>query len=175
MKFQFKSLATEYLMPVALTTGGIIASRKFLSFDEIFKKKIATDPAFGTGFIMKNEGLIKVGGAGAIYAMFGKKLPPWARLLLLGIGMEGAIKQVGTWTTKTGTDGTMKRLFQPIGAGESNEELDKLIAEGMKGPYDVPTGVGRIELNGPQSAFDLQMDAQTGVSGMGAKNDYGNF
>ena len=89
MKFNFKAIQEPAIDLLAIT-GGAIASNQFLDFSKMFKN---ADPE---GFMIKHQGGIKAGAAVIGIGLFGKKMPRWVKMLVIGAGVAGAIKEVKT-------------------------------------------------------------------------------
>ena len=153
-----KALPKNFLMPVGLATAGIIGTQKFLDFKTLFPN---VDP---NKWFIKHEGAVKVGGVAVAFMLF-QKMPDWAKWLLIGVAVQGAVKEIGTLTTnKEG-----KRFFEQIGAGDYDEQINSLAAEIKNATNEFTTGVGagvnqQTELN---PAVALNVNASTGVGGVG--------
>src|SRR5258706_5876039 len=87
MKFNFKNAKDPAITLLAIT-GGAIASNQFLDFGKMFK---TADP---NGFLIKHQGGIKAAGAIGAVMLYGKKMPLWMKMLVIGAGVAGAIKEV---------------------------------------------------------------------------------
>lgn len=151
MKFNFKQMlgsVKEPAMGIGLITAGVIGSQKFFDFKAMFPN---VDP---NKWYIKHEGAIKVGGV-LVTFMIWKKMPSWAKYLLMGIAIQGAIKEIRVLTM--GDNG--KAFVDQIGNENSNKALEELAAQvreaaAMNGAEDEGTGVGAQE-------------PETGVAGMG--------
>ncbi len=138
---------------VAVLTGGIILTKKFLDFKVLFKKKIEQDPTYAEKFHIKHQGLIKL-GVGSVAACFIKN--PWLRMLAIGVAVEGAITEARLLTTdKEGVS-----FFDQIGADDqaSIDAEMRAAAEGMQG-----TGEG--------NDFGNRFQTTVGAGGTGAFYD----
>lgn len=130
MKFNFKN-AAEPLVDIAAVTAGAIASNQFLDFGKMFK---TADP---NGFVIKHQGGIKAVAAAGSIVMFGKKMPRWAKMLIIGVGVAGAIKEVRVMTTK------IDMIGGADAGGSDTSDLDKLLKQAaMMGASDAGAGVG---------------------------------
>jgi len=110
---------------VGVITGGIIVTKKFLDFKNLFKNQIAANPDYANKFHIKHQGIIKV-AAGTIGASMVKN--PWIKLALIGMAVEGAITEIRVLTTNKETGAS---FFDQIGAGESQMDLEMLEAAKM--------------------------------------------
>lgn len=116
---------------VAVLTGGIILTKKFLDFRVIFKNQIAADPKYADKFHIKHQGAIKLVG-GAALACFIKN--PWLRMLAIGVAIEGAITEARVLTTNSETGVS---FFDQIGAGDEDDmdglgEIDQELIDAAK-------------------------------------------
>lgn len=105
---------------VGVVAGSMILTKKFLDFNQLFKNKIASDPTFANGFIMKHQGGVRfaIGLGGAVFIK-----NPWIKLAFIGIALEGLITEVRTLTT----DETGVAFFDKIGyAGNSTTDQQLL-------------------------------------------------
>lgn len=158
MKFNFKDMTKRVkdpAMAIGLGTAGCIIGQKFFDFKTMFPQ---VDP---NKWYMKHEGAIKVGGV-LVTFMIWKNMPSWAKYLLIGLAIQGAIKEVRVLTM--GDNG--KAFVDQIGANNMDEAM-RVLAEQVKnaaqieGPaFDAGTGVGQRTL-------------ETQVMGMGI-NGLGN-
>jgi len=177
MKMTFKTFGKDagtVAMEAGIIAGSAIVSAKFLDFNTLFKNQIAKNPAYIDKWFMKYEGFTKAGGAILIGGAFWKQLPGWAKLLVVGIAVQGGIKGVGDMATAK--DGT--KFFNPIGqqsnGGADTAALEKLLADaGVSGAGDPPTAsytgvAGAVDIAGGDGM------PSTMVSGMGISN-YGDF
>lgn len=121
---------------VAVLTGGIVLTKKFLDARILFQKQIAADPTYAEKWFVKHQGAVKlVGGAAA--ACFIKN--PWLRMIAIGIAVEGAITEarVLTMNKETGLS-----FFEQIGAEDNSTSA---IDEEMKAAALLAAGVGGRE------------------------------
>jgi hypothetical protein len=136
----FKSImknAGEEGAGALLITGGIIASQKFLDFDNLFKNRTAG------GFmdnVVKHQGAVKA-IAGIIGASAVKN--HMIKAVLTGVAIQGIIKELRTFTAAT--DGTSSNMIPSIGANMVTRYLP-----GVSGNTNY-----------------LRADAYNGVSGIG--------
>lgn len=155
MKVQWKAVAKHGAITageVAVITGGIILTKKFLSAKTLFKNQIEKDPTFADKWYMKHEGAVKV-GIGVIAASMIKN--PWLKMVAIGFAIEGAITEVRYLTTDK-TSGAS--FFDSIGAGA--EGIDAEMLEAAK----AVRGIGEGEDDGVSGYGDRY---QAGVSGYG--------
>jgi len=145
MKFNFKN-AVAPIIDIAAITGGAIASNQFLDFQKMMPN---SDP---NGFLIKHQGGIKAVAAGAAVGIFGKKMPSWAKMIVIGVGVAGAIKEIKALSNDK---------IIAIGAGEDSRgsdmtTLDNLLqqarqqsmnggAESSVGANDAGAGVGATD------------------------------
>src|SRR5690606_6956895 len=156
------SNAKEPAMQIALATAGVIGTQKFLDFQTLMKDKYAKDP---NNFIFKQEGLIKVGGAIIAVAAW-KNMPEWLKWLVIGVGIQGAIKAVRQYTK----DDKGESKVPHIGAAEMEEAINSLAAEIKSVAEKERTSVAAI---GEVGAAELTFNSSTGVGavhGMGAED-----
>lgn len=95
MKFDFKNAlkgSGNAAVDIGLVTAGAIASNQFLDLSKMFTK---VDKEH---FLIKHQGGVKAGAAILGIGIFGKKMPGWMRMLTIGIGVAGAIKEVKVLT-----------------------------------------------------------------------------
>lgn len=163
MKFNFKDTLKgtgHGVVDIGLVTAGAIASNQFLDFGKMFAK---ADPA---SFPIKHQGLIKAGSAALIMGVVGKKLPGWVRMLTIGIGVAGAIKEV-----KVLTGGKIESIGSD-NTGSDTRSLDALLQEaannsmnGYGGYRDgTNTGVGANDTGAGVGMPDIpNMDYSTTV------------
>jgi hypothetical protein len=180
-KFNFKGFGKDLLhdgKDVLLIGTGIVATQKFADFKTLFPN---VDPA---KVWMKHEGAIKFGAALITLAAF-KKMPGWLQCLVMGVAIQGGIKELRTLTMNDAGESFVKS----IGDGDYNQQINDLAEEikkaGMSGPYVNPTGQGYSAVSGPfvnptgqgysavsggdrrPDAVLLNQNSQTGVAGMG--------
>ena len=151
----FLNNAKDPAMKIALATAGTIGAQKFLDFQTLMKDKYAKDP---NNFIFKHEGLIKVGGAIVTIAMW-KTMPEWLKWLVIGLGIQGAIKAVRTYTK----DDTGNSKVPQIGAGEMEEAINSLAAEIKSVAEQERTSVGASN----ELAFNSATSVGSSSMGMG--------
>jgi hypothetical protein len=147
--------AKQPAMQIALATAGTIGAQKFLDFQTLMKDKYAKEP---DSFIFKHEGAIKVGGAIIAIAAW-KTMPEWLKWLVIGIGVQGAIKAVRQYTK----DDKGETKVPQIGAAEMDEAINSLAAEIKSVAEKERTSVGNISDIG---ASELQFNSATGVGGV---------
>lgn len=178
-KFNFKGFGKDLLhdgKDVLLIGTGIVATQKFADFKTLFPN---VDP---NKFWMKHEGGIKFGAALITLAAF-KKMPGWLQCLVMGVAIQGGIKELRTLTMNEAGESFVKS----IGDGDYNQQINDLAEEikkaGMSGinptsqGYSAvsgvnPTGQGYSAVSGMggdgrPDAVLLNQNSQTGVSGMG--------
>lgn len=153
--------AKQPAMQIGLATAGIVATQKFLDFKTLMKDQYAKNP---DAIYFKHEGLIKVGGAIVTIAMW-KNMPEWAKWLVIGVGIQGAIVAVRTYT-KNKESG--QSLVNQIGTAEYEEAINSLAAEIKSVAERERTSVGDIQDNitGVGAFNELQMNSATGVGGV---------
>ena len=133
MKVQWKAVAKHGAITageVAVITGGIILTKKFLSAKTLFKNQIEKDPTFVDKWYMKHEGAVKV-GIGVVAASLIKN--PWLKMVAIGFAIEGAITEVRYLTTDK-TSGAS--FFDAIGMGESSIDAEMLAAAKAVSGYE---------------------------------------
>jgi|GEM_PF-4398379 hypothetical protein len=158
MAINWKAHAKEAghtILEVGALTGGMIVSKKFLDFENLFKNQIAKDPKFEDSWFMVHEGAVKL-VVGVAAATFVKN--PYAKFALVGLAVAGAIQEIRTVTSMHGSP-----FFDAIGAAQPDAELVEAArafqTRGMNGYVnDAPTAVARI------SGFTNENP--TGVAGM---------
>src|SRR3990167_6028700 len=94
-KFNFKNIgknAGMYGMDLGAITIGTLATAKFLNFEQLLPKMDKES------FFIKHQGGVKAAGAFIILTMFGNKMPGWGKMLILGVALEGAIREVRVLT-----------------------------------------------------------------------------
>ena len=151
------SNAMAVAKPILLTTGGVVAAQKFLDFKQLFPN-VKPD-----NFMMKHEGLIKVGGVVVTLAVW-KNCPEWVKYLLMGVAIQGGIKAIKQYTmNKEG-----KAFIDNIGAGKYDAEIEEAARQINALTTEFTTQVAgtnkRVELN---PAVVLSNYSDTGVAGMG--------
>lgn len=114
---------------VGLAAAGMIGSQKFLDFEAIAQR---IKPGMDTsGALFKHQGAIKLGGGIVALHMFGKKLPDWAKWLIIGVMVQGALQEANTLSGgKTG------QIGNTINTTELDEQMRKAVEEiqnGMQG------------------------------------------
>lgn len=168
-KFDFKGMAKSAVAngkPIFLTTAGIIASQKFLDAKTFFPN---VDP---NKWFIKHEGAIKVGGVLVTLALW-KKCPEMVKWLLIGIAIQGAIKETRVLTmSKEG-----KAFVDQIGAGEYDEQINSMAEEIKKMAEADISGItnndySSVAGNDVNPSVLLMENSQTGVSGMGNDDDF---
>lgn len=147
------SNAKDPAMKIALATAGAIGTQKFLDFQTLMKDKYAQDP---NSFIFKHEGLIKVGGAIITIAAW-KNMPEWLKWLVIGLGIQGAIKAVRTYSKDSATN---ESKIPSIGMAEMDEAINSLAAEIKSVAEHERTTVGEL------GASELAFNSATGVGGV---------
>ena len=126
------------------------------------KDKYAANP---DAVFFKHEGLIKVGGAIITIAMW-KTMPEWAKWLVIGVGIQGAIIAVKQYT-KNKTTG--ESFVNQIGTEDYENAINSLAAEIKSVSEKERTSVGDL---GAQN--ELAFNSSTGVGsvqGMGMDMD----
>lgn len=154
--------AKEPAMQIALATAGAIGTQKFLDFQTMMKDQYAKDP---NSFVFKHEGIIKVGAAVITIAAW-KNMPEWLKWLVIGLGVQGAIKAVRTYTKDSATNETK---VPSIGAAEMDEAINSLAAEIKSVAEQERTSVGNLGVG------ELSFNSSTGVGsvmGMGSDMNY---
>lgn len=175
-KFKLKGKGfTKELMhngqPILLTTAGIIGTQKFLDFKTLMPN------ANPDGFLMKQEGLVKLGGALIAVSAF-KNMPPWLKFLLYGVAIQGAIKATKQMTTNKDTG---KAFFESIGNADLEEQINALadqVKDSVTTQYQTGvSGFGDALQNAGQlpETVSLMQNSQTGVSGMGMNDSIENL
>jgi hypothetical protein len=154
---------------VGVIGGAMILTKKFLDFEVIFpnvKKE---------NFLIAHQGGVKllIGAAGAVMV---KNV--WLKLAFVGMAVEGFIREARVLTTnKEGV-----AFFGQIGQTNEISEEDQSLLDaaralsGASNPTtEYPTTVGSVAYN--LQSVDLQDQAQTFVSGMGAAgaDDFGKM
>lgn len=112
MAFNFKKIgknAGNVAMDLGAVTVGTLATAKFMNFEQLFPNMDKEK------FLIKHQGGVKAGAAFIILSMFGDKMPGWAKMLVLGVAVEGAIREVRVLTT--GESGVS--MFSQIGQNEA--------------------------------------------------------
>lgn len=167
MKIQWKAVAKTGAITigeVAVLTGSIVLTKKFVDFNTLFKKQIDADPKYAEKFHIKHQGLIKI-GAGVIGATLIKN--PWLKMVFIGIAIEGAITEARVLMT----DSAGISFFDKIGADDIDKEMIEA-AKLVRGNDDDEGENKRIEGYGDrfESAVSGYGDKyESGVSG--GKND----
>ncbi len=143
MKFNFKA-AIEPAVDIAAITGGAIVSNQFLDFGKMFK---TADP---NGNLIKHQGGIKAGAAILALMFFGKKMPRWAKMGVVGVGVGGAIKEI-----KVLSGGKIESVGAGDNSGSDTSSLDRLLDEARRnsmqgadssvGANDSGAGVGTTD------------------------------
>jgi len=104
----------EYGGATALIAGGMIVSSHVFSFKKLFKNAPAD------AWYIKHEGALKLGlGVGAL-ALFGHKMQPWMKWLVIGVAVHGAIVAARQYTTNEAG----VAMFDPIGRSSTDEEME---------------------------------------------------
>lgn len=157
MKFNFKAIQEPAIDLVAISAGAI-ASSQFLDFSKMFK---TADPE---GFLIKHQGGIKAGAAIIGVGLFGKKMPRWVKMLVIGAGVAGAIKEA-----KVLSEGKIESIGAD-NSGSDTSSLDALLQEAarnsMNGEYraDAASSVGAYDSGAGVGMPDIpQMDYGTTV------------
>ena len=163
MKFNFKEVAKgtgNAAIDLGAITIGAIGSNQFLDFEKMFSK---VDKEH---FVIKHQGGIKAGASVLALGIFGKKMPGWARMLTLGVGLAGAIKEA-----KVLTGGKLESIGSD-NTGSDTRSLDALLQEaannsmnGYGGYRDgTNTGVGANDTGAGVGMPDIpNMDYSTTV------------
>lgn len=151
--------------PIALGTGGVIASAKFLDFKTVFPNMKPDD------FFIKHEGLIKVGAVVITLAMW-QKCPSWLKYLLIGVAIQGGLKAVKQYTMND----QGKAFFDQIADKPDYSDEISAAAEKMLNfaANTSNTGVGKVHdaKKGADTSRALEVYSNTGVAGMGVENDF---
>jgi hypothetical protein len=141
-KFNFKKVgkdAGKYAIDLGAVTVGALATAKFLDFNTLFPQM---NP---NGFFIRHQGAVKAGAAFIVLTMFGNRLPGWAKMLVLGVGLEGAIKEVRVLTTGATGESMFPQLGQADSASDAQleaaaREITEQYRPGVAGmgqdPYD---------------------------------------
>ena len=180
-KFDFKGIAKNVMndgKDILLIGGGIMAAQKFADFKTLFPN---VDP---NKVWIKHEGGIKFGAAMITLAVF-KKLPQWAKCLIMGVAIQGLIKETRTLTMNAAGEAFVKQ----IGDGDYNQQINDLAEEiknmsgadnnGANSRYSSVSGNNNNGANSRYSSVSgnggnavlLDRNSQTGVSGMGTGDD----
>ena len=172
MKFDFKGILKSGFVTVkdvALVTAGVIGTQKFLDFKTLMPQ---ADP---TKFYMKHEGFVKVGGVVIVLGLW-KKCPPLIRMLLIGMAVQGAIKEIRQMTMNEKGEA----MFTQIGAESYDDAIRQMAEEikkdaSLKGPSitdQYSTGVNGIGRGAEVMAL-MNNSATTvsGISGIGMSNE----
>lgn len=89
---------------VGLLAIGTVVSQKFLDFEAI-AKRIKPDMKTDT-MLFKHQGAIKLVGGIAALHIWGKKMPDWAKWLVIAVMLQGGLQELNTLTGgKTGQIG----------------------------------------------------------------------
>lgn len=178
-KFNVKAIAKnagKNSIELLALGGGVIATQKFLDFKTLFPN---VDP---NKVWMKHEGVVKILGAIVTLSMF-EKMPSWAKALIMGVAVQGFIKEVRVLTMNAEGESFVKQ----IGDGDYNQQIQDLAEEikaaGMSG--EDPTGQGYSAVagitdqgysavaganDGRANTVMLNQNSQTGVAGMGMED-----
>ena len=81
---------------VGLLAVGTVASQKFLDFGalaERFKLNVSPDNA-----LIKHQGAVKLVGGIAALHIWGKKMPDWAKWLIIAVMLQGGLQELNTLT-----------------------------------------------------------------------------
>lgn len=158
----FMSNAKTPAMMGVLIAGGAIASQKFLNLQTLLKNQ---DP---NSFFIKHQGGIKAIAGITTLAMW-KNAPDWAKWLIMGVIVQGAIQE---------TRALLSAVDLPaIGSEEEDKIMQdaarELFQGGMMGITDqYDTAVMGAEDNFDPSA-EINQEANTMVMGMGTANEFG--
>lgn len=156
MKFDFKKIATP-VMDIGLVAGGAVVGNQFLDFEKMFK---TADP---NGFFIKHQGGVKAVGSALAIGLLDKKLPSWAKMLLIGVGVGGAIKEI-----KNLSNGKIEAVGANPGTGSDGSDtsqLDRLLEEAR-----ITSMQGRIQGMGANDAGAAVGAADAGA-GVGWSNN----
>ncbi len=158
----FMSNAKTPAMMGVLIAGGAIASQKFLNLQTLLKNQ---DP---NSFFIKHQGGIKAVAGIATLAMW-KNAPDWAKWLIMGIIVQGAIQETRT---------LLSAVDLPAIGNQSEDEImeqaaKELFQGGMMGINDqYDTSVMGMGQNDFDPSEEINDEANTMVMGMGV--DFGN-
>lgn len=129
MKYNFQAkakMAGMTALEIGVVGTSMLLSQKFLSFDELFKDKIAADPTYKDKWFIKHQGAIKF----AVGVLAAVHIPnPWLRLVAFGVAANGLVQEIRVLTTKE--DGTER--FEKIGETDFDKRL-RQAAESVRGP-----------------------------------------
>lgn len=111
-------VAMKTIPEVALLSGSMILSAKFLSFKELFKDKIAADPKYADKWYIKHEGAIKflIGVGASVYIS-----NPWLRMIAIGVAITGFIEEARAFAQGEGPN-----VIPQIGKSSIDQQLDEL-------------------------------------------------
>lgn len=156
---------------------GTVAAKKFLDFEVMFpnvdKEK----------FFIKHQGLVKfVAFAGAAAWVEN----PWAKLFLIGLSLEGFIREARVITTNKEGVSFFGQIGKATGANGNAMNQAMLDAARAAGGSALPPGNPALGTNpttqyptfvGQSPSVDLQNNSMTYVSGMGmaGADNFGNF
>ena len=152
-KFSFKTFGKEAGkegINILAITAGTLVTAKFLNFEDLMPA------APKDAFYIKHQGGIKAVGAFVILSMF-PKIPTWGKMLIMGVAIEGAIREV-----RVLTGGEEKTMFSKIGADET--ATDEAIDEAA----NVITQQYAPAVAGGEAYENMQDNSQSAVAGMGA-------
>jgi len=170
MKFNFKQIGKDggnALIDIGAVTAGAIASNQVLDLQKIFPNQPADN------FLIKHQGGVKAVASAAIIAGFGKKLPRWAQMLIIGVGVAGATKEVRVLmgedkVSAIGADnnGSDPSILEDLLRDASNGRQLTMGANDAGagvGSYDAGAGVGIFEPMNPLATPIPSMDYNTMV------------
>lgn len=151
---------------ITVLGGSMLATKKFLDFNTLFKKNIEKDPAFAERWFIQHQGAIKFVGF-ALAASFVKN--PWIKIALLGASAVGFIEEVRVLTK----DSKGVSFFDAIGqqsAISNMSDLDQRMKEAaQKAEREAVNGTGlAISQQYPTAVSDRPVVTQDNRSAVGA-------
>lgn len=149
---------------VGTVTAGALLTTKFLDANELFKDKIAADPAYAEKWFIKYQAPIKLVG-GSILAASIKN--PWVKLAFVGMAVSGAIGTIRLFTNKD--DGT--NYFPAIGNSMDQRLLQLANVNGPLSVRDRSYVAGMYPMSQRDQSFvakpvDLMNESYSGVGAM---------
>lgn len=170
MKFNFKQFGKDggnAIIDIAAVTAGAIASNQVLDLQKIFPNQPADN------FVIKHQGGVKAVAAAAAIGMFGKKMPRWAQMLIIGVGVAGAVKEARVLmgddkVSSIGTDNNdsdpsiLEDLLRDASNGRALTMGANDAGAGV-GSYDAGAGVGAFQPMNPLATPIPSMDYNTMV------------